>query len=168
MEQIINKISDRLALTDAEEDTSLSVFDGNGNKMCAIGKPKVSESEAGTIKGCLTNSWTMPTRIKIGKYTFLCLRVSNTLLGCGNFNDEIWSSQIKDEKDFFEKRYIEKQDSGKLSAEKVTLSAIILGDFLVILMGSCLKNESLLKELKDIAAMLSNTSYTDMDETNQI
>ena len=87
MEEIITKISESLALTDAEEQKSLSIFDENDNKVCAIGKPKVAESESATIRQCLTMQWRNSVRIKIGKVNFLCLRVSNALFGYGNFNE---------------------------------------------------------------------------------
>ena len=102
MEEIITKISEALALTDAEEQKSLSIFDENDNKVCAIGKPKVTESESATIRQCLTMQWRNSVRIKIGKVNFLCLRVSNVLFGYGNFiepnvDGEIIGSRI-DEK----------------------------------------------------------------------
>ena len=61
MEEIINRITESLTLTDAEELKSLSIFDENDNKICAIGKPKVTEREAvfdkSLEKFCQNQDW---------------------------------------------------------------------------------------------------------------
>ena len=164
MEEIIDRITKSLALTDAEEQNSLSIFDENDNKICAIGKLKVTEREAATIRQCLISPWRNSVRIKIGKVSFLCLRVSNILQGHGNLNkpnaheERNCSTSRIDEKTHVLKRcQTETKEVGKHPDEKVTLSALIVKDFVVILVGRAMAENSLLKATKDVAEILDTS-----------
>lgn len=152
---MMNKISKALGLTETEEDKTLSIFDENDNKICAIGNTEVSESEARDIRQSITDSWTKPRRIKIGEHNFFCLRVSDTLLGYGNFNGESQNSGMMSKPDCLEICTVKKKDSVKLSGEKFTLCAMIVDDLIIILNGRTRESQSLLKELRDIAGLLS-------------
>ena len=165
MEEIVKRITDSLALTDAEERQSLSIFDENDNKICAVGKPKVTERESRTIRQCLKSSWRNSVRIKIGKVNFLCLRVSNSILGHGDFNEP----NLHVEKRYSENHektsviksccVIEKKEVEKCQDGKVTLSAVMVKDLVVILVGQIEEKGSFLEAAKDVAEII-NTSVS--------
>ena len=162
MEAVTDRITESLAMTDAEEHRSFSIFDENDNKLCAVGKPKVTEREARTIRQCLKSSWRNSVRIKIGKVNFLCLRVSNILLGHGNFN----VPDTKRERRYSEKREttlkIESCETEKKESEcekhqdkKLTLSAVLVNDLVVIVIGQVGEKDSYMKATKDIADIVN-------------
>ena len=168
MEAVTDRITESLAMTDAEEHQSFCIFDENDNKLCAVGKPKVTERETRTIRQCLKSSWRNSVRIKIGKVNFLCLRVSNTLLGHGNFNvpdthREGRSSEKLEKTVTIESCETEKKDSEcEHQDKKLTLSAVLVNDLVVIVIGQVGEKDSYMKTTKDIAdivnASLNNAS----------
>ena len=165
MEETVNRITDSLALTDAEERQSMCIFDENDNKICAVGKPKVTERESRTIRQCLKSSWRNSVRIKIGKVNFLCLRVSNSLLGHGDFNQPNLHVERRYSENYEKTSVIksfcgiEKKETEKCQDGNVTLSAVIVKDLVVILVGQIGEKVSFLKAAKDIAEIV-NTSVS--------
>lgn len=166
MEEIVDRITESLALTDAEERYSLSIFDENDSEIFTVGKPKATEREARTIRQCLKSSWRNSVRIKIGKVNFLCLRVPNTLLGHGNFNEpnihgERLYSETHEKTSVIKSCENEKKDVEKSTVGEITLSAVIVKDLVVILVGQGGEKESFLKAAKDIADIVQ-TSLKDV------
>lgn len=163
MENKITGVIKLLALADDEKEKSFSIFDENDNNMCAKGKPKVTEREGANIRQCITSPWKNPVRIKVGEFNYLCVKVSNILLGKGNFNVSESSKGSQNHVEIDVKKALDgsktesKKSSEMLDLER-TLTATVVDDLTIILIGRTVVGESLLEQMKEAAKMLSKTS----------
>ena len=162
MENKINKIVEILKSKDNGEKKSISIFDLNDNCLCTIGTPNLTESDAANLRQCITSSWNSPVKIMIGKYSYLCLKVSSIILGKGNFNTRadsettakaiVGGTKLKQEKLQVNKK---QQLEVNKKEEHLTLSAALVDELTVVLTGRRVTGESLLEKIKEISDILS-------------
>ena len=162
MENKINKIVEILKSKDNGEKKSISIFDLNDNCLCTVGTPNLTENDAANLRQCITGSWDGPVKMKIGKYSYLCLKVSSIILGKGNFNTHADSettakSIVGGAKLKQEKLQVNKKQQLKVNKkeENLMLSAALVDELTVVLTGRRVDEESLVEQIKEISDILS-------------
>ena len=156
MEKKINNIVKILNLADAKEEKSFSIFDQNENSICAIGSPKVTEADAVNIRQFITSTWKNPVRMKVGKFHFMCVKLSSVIVGKGNFNVQSVSKSVAKEVLGDIKLERDKLEDKVEREEDLTLTATLVDELTVIMIGRTAGEESLVEQIKTISAMLSN------------
>ena len=170
MEDKTNDIVEMLKLTDAEEEKSFSMFDHNDKILYEIGKPKITERDAIQIRQFIASSWRNPVRIRVGKSHYLCIKVTNVILGKGNFNTNLLNSSLNCENNkYVTKDTLEGRKDPKktlmATEETFTLAATLVGKFTIVLMGRTVIGESIMEQIKQVSTILGNT-YNQISDTN--
>ena len=83
-----------MAIEEADKDKSFSIFDGNDNTLCSKGTPEITASESAGIRQYITSSWRNAVLLKVSETDYLCVKVSNIVIGKGNFNKETSSRNL--------------------------------------------------------------------------
>ena len=162
MENKINKIVEILKSKDNGEKKSISIFDLNDNCLCTVGTPNLTESDAANLRQCITGSWNNPVKMKIGKYNYLCLKVSSIILGKGNFNTRADSEttakaiigETKLEQEKLQDNKKQQLEVNK-KEEHLTLSAALVDELTVVLTGRRVGGDSLVEQIKEVSDILS-------------
>ena len=154
MENKINKIVEILKSKDSGEKKSISIFDLNDNCLCSVGTPNLTESDAANLRQYITSSWNSPVKMKIGKYNYLCLKVSSIILGKGNFNTHA-DSETTAKAIFGERKLKQEKLQVNKKVENLTLSAALVDELTVVVTGRKVTEGSLVEQIKEISDILS-------------